>query len=82
MVLTYQYDAIHYQVAQATSLQNVELIANAGTTQIGIYAENENNSQISDVTFTSGNISLYERNQQFTAQRLTFNGYTTGIQVI
>jgi len=28
--------AIHYQVAQATSLQNVELIAKTGTTQQGM----------------------------------------------
>ena len=74
--------ALHYQVAQATSLQNVELIANAGTTQIGMYAENGSGGQISDVTFTGGGIGLYGGNQQFTAQRLTFNGCTTGIQVI
>ena len=74
--------ALHYQVAQATSLQNVELIAKAGSTQVGMFAENGSGGQISDVTFTGGGIGLYGGNQQFTAQRLTFNGCTTGVQVI
>jgi hypothetical protein len=73
---------IHYQVAQATSLQNVELVAAAGSSQIGMYAENGSGGQISDVTFTGGGIGIKGGNQQFTAQRLTFNGCTTGIQVI
>lgn len=73
---------LHYQVAQATSLQNVELKANAGTTQIGMYAENGSGGQISDVTFTGGGVGLYGGNQQFTAQRLTFNGCTIGVHVI
>ncbi|KAL4884771.1 pectin lyase fold/virulence factor [Aspergillus karnatakaensis] len=33
--------AIHYQIAQATSLQEVELIARTGTTQQGIYGGNQ-----------------------------------------
>ncbi|KAI8307653.1 Glucan 1,3-beta-glucosidase [Colletotrichum sp. SAR11_59] len=52
--------ALHYQVAQATSLQFVELIAKTGTTQQGLYAGS----------------------QQFTAQRLTFNGCSTAVQII
>ncbi|KAK3303766.1 pectate lyase superfamily protein-domain-containing protein [Chaetomium strumarium] len=41
---------LHYQVAQATSMQNVELIAStdAATNQIGMYAENGSGGQISD----------------------------------
>ncbi len=73
---------LHYQVAQATSLQNVELIAEAGSSQIGLFAENGSGGGISDVTFTGGGIGLKGGNQQFTAQRLTFNGCTVGIQVI
>ncbi|KAK4144852.1 pectate lyase superfamily protein-domain-containing protein [Dichotomopilus funicola] len=75
---------LHYQVAQATSLQNVELIAStdAGKNQIGMYAENGSGGQISDVTFTGGSIGLYGGNQQFTAQRLTFDGCNTGVHVI
>jgi hypothetical protein len=73
---------IHYQVAQATRLQNVELVAAAGSSQIGMYAENGSGGKISDFTFTGGRIGIKGGNQQFTAQRLTFNGCTTGIQVI
>ncbi|KUJ14004.1 pectin lyase-like protein [Mollisia scopiformis] len=72
---------IHYQVAQATSLENVELIAAAGSNQVGLYAENGSGGQISDVTFTGG-AGIYGGNQQFTAQRLTFNGCTTGVHLI
>jgi hypothetical protein len=73
---------LHYQVAQATSLQNVELVAMSGSSQIGMFAENGSGGQISDVTFTGGGIGIRGGNQQFTAQRLTFNGCTTGVQVI
>lgn len=73
---------IHYQVAQATSTQNVELIAAAGTEQIGMFAENGSGGGISDITFTGGGIGLKGGNQQFTAQRLNFNGCDIGVQVI
>jgi hypothetical protein len=71
---------LHYQVAQATSTQNVELIA--GPAQIGMYAENGSGGSISDVTFTGGSVGLKGGSQQFTAQRLTFNGCKVGVQVI
>ncbi|KAH9219718.1 pectate lyase superfamily protein-domain-containing protein [Leptodontidium sp. 2 PMI_412] len=79
-----QISCLHYQVAQATSLQNVELVAAAGASsdQIGMYAENGSGGQISDVTFTGGAIGLYGGNQQFTAQRLTFVGCAIGVHVI
>jgi hypothetical protein len=47
-----------------------------------MYAENGSGGKISDFTFTGGGIEIKGGNQQFTAQRLTFNGCTTGIQVI
>ncbi|KAI0814551.1 glycoside hydrolase family 55 protein [Xylaria sp. FL0064] len=73
---------LHYQVAQATSLQNVKLVAKAGSSQIGIYAENGSGGQISDVEFNGGAMGIYGGSQQFTAQRWTFDGCTTGVQVI
>lgn len=75
---------LHYQVAQATSLQNVELIASAdpAKNQIGMFAENGSGGQISDVTFTGGNIGFYGGNQQFTAQRLVFRDCNIGVHVI
>jgi hypothetical protein len=37
---------------------------------------------MSDLTFTGGNFGLYGGSQQFTAQRLKFNGCKTGVQLI
>ncbi|KAJ0271070.1 hypothetical protein CBS470a_013331 [Colletotrichum nupharicola] len=97
--------ALHYQVAQATSLQFVELIAKTGTTQQGIYAENGSGGVLADITFTGGNFGICKLtgdignlvpssnpinvvettdagSQQFTAQRLTFNGCNTAVQII
>ena len=71
---------LHYQVAQATSLQNVKLIA--GPTQYGMYAENGSGGQISDVEFQGGAVGLFGGSQQFTAQRLKFTGCTVGVQLI
>ncbi|KAK5630292.1 hypothetical protein RRF57_006007 [Xylaria bambusicola] len=69
--------ALHYQVAQATSLENVEIIANSATTQQAIFAENGSGGVMSDVTFTGDGGS-----QQFSAARLTFNGCNTAVQLI
>ncbi|KAK1966745.1 pectin lyase-like protein [Colletotrichum sublineola] len=71
---------LHYQVAQATSMQNVELRAGAG--QKGLFAENGSGGGISDVTFVGGDVCLYGGEQQFTAQRLVFSGCGVGVQVI
>ncbi|KAK4101429.1 glycoside hydrolase family 55 protein, partial [Parathielavia hyrcaniae] len=73
---------LHYQIAQATSMQNVELVA--GPAQTGIFAENGSGGQISDFTFTftGGGYGIYGGNQQFTAQRLHFSGCTIGVQII
>jgi hypothetical protein len=67
--------ALHYQVAQATSLQFVEFRAstNAATTQQAIYAENGSGGFMSDLVFKGGALDIYGGSQQFTAQRLTFN---------
>ncbi|KAK0103224.1 hypothetical protein ONS95_005259 [Cadophora gregata] len=73
---------LHWQVAQATSLQNVEIIATSGTKMRGIFAENGSGGSITDVTFRGGGFGMYAGSQQFTAQRLTFIGCDTGVQVI
>ncbi|KAH6628876.1 pectate lyase superfamily protein-domain-containing protein [Chaetomium tenue] len=74
--------ALHYQVAQATTIENVEIIADSGTTQQGIYAENGSGGVMSDITFTGGNFGIYGGAQQFSATRLTFNGCNTAVQMI
>lgn len=71
---------LHYQVAPATSMQNVELRAGPG--QKGIFAENGSGGGISDVTFVGGDVGLYGGEHQFTAQRLVFRGCDVGVHVI
>lgn len=71
---------LHYQIAQATSLQNVELRAGPGSK--GMFAENGSGGQISDVVFKGGDVGIYGGNQQFTAQRLRFEDCTVGVHVI
>lgn len=70
---------LHYQIAQATSTQNVELIASTNMT--GMFAENGSGGHISDIVFTGGAYGIYSGNQQFTAQRLRFNGCAVGVRV-
>ena len=77
-----QVSAIHWQVGQATSLQNLELIAAPGSKQRGIFTENGSGGVMSDITFIGGAFGIYGGDQQFTTQRLTFKGSTTGVQVI
>ncbi|KAG2016773.1 hypothetical protein GB937_005974 [Aspergillus fischeri] len=74
--------ALHYQVAQATTIENVEIIADSATTQQGMYAENGSGGVMSDITFTGGNFGIYGGSQQFSAARLTFNGCNTAVEVI
>ncbi|KAK0102135.1 hypothetical protein ONS96_006099 [Cadophora gregata f. sp. sojae] len=74
--------ALHYQVAQATTVENVELIANSATTQQGMFAENGSGGVMSDITFTGGNFGIYGGAQQFSTSRLTFNGCNTAVQMI
>ncbi|GAB7351002.1 hypothetical protein MBLNU459_g1495t2 [Dothideomycetes sp. NU459] len=79
---TVSYPAgLHWQVAQATSLQNIDFLQNTGTQQ-GIFAENGSGGFMSDLTFTGGNFGLYGGNQQYTVRNLTFTGCTTGIGLI
>ena len=70
---------LHYQIAHARSLQNVELRAGPGSK--GMFAENGSGGQISDVVFSGGDVRLYGGAQQFTAQRLRFDGCDTAVHV-
>lgn len=73
---------IHYQVAQATSLQNIRFEMVKGgkdNKQQGIFMDNGSGGFMSDLTFNGGNQGAFLGAQQYTMRNLTFNDCTTGI---
>ncbi|KAJ5872831.1 uncharacterized protein N7529_005184 [Penicillium soppii] len=74
---------IHWQVGQATSLQNIrfEMIKGGGEAnkQQGIFMDNGSGGFMSDLTFNGGNYGMFLGNQQFTTRNLKFNGCQTAI---
>ncbi|KIN03011.1 glycoside hydrolase family 55 protein, partial [Oidiodendron maius Zn] len=77
--------ALHWQVAQATSLQNILFNARSGThsTQVSIFAENGSGGFMNDLVIIGGLYGLREcGNQQFTSRNLWFVNVQTAIQLI
>ncbi|KAH8698403.1 pectate lyase superfamily protein-domain-containing protein [Talaromyces proteolyticus] len=75
---------IHWQVAQGTSLENIDfyMLQNvAGNTQQGIYMENGSGGFLADLTFVGGNFGAYFGNQQFTTSHLVFVNCKTALQI-
>ncbi|KAE8385789.1 hypothetical protein ETB97_001033 [Aspergillus alliaceus] len=74
---------IHWQVGQATSLQNIrfEMVKGGGDAnkQQGIFMDNGSGGFMSDLTFNGGNYGMFIGNQQFTTRNLTFNDCNTAI---
>jgi glucan 1,3-beta-glucosidase len=75
---------IHWQVAQATSLQNIVFImAQAtpgdGSQQKGIFMDNGSGGWLEDLIFYGGNTGLFAGNQQFTIVNATFYRCNTAI---
>lgn len=75
---------IHWQVAQATSLQNIVFKMVQGTLgdknqQQGIFMDNGSGGYMEDLIFIGGGIGLFAGNQQFTVRNLTFNYCETAI---
>lgn len=72
---------IHWQVAQATSLQNIvfNMVSGATSTHQGIFMDNGSGGFMSDLTFNGGNIGALLGNQQFTTRNMTFNNCNTAI---
>jgi glucan 1,3-beta-glucosidase len=72
---------IHWQVAQATSLQNIvfEMPTGATSTHQGIFMDNGSGGFMSDLIFNGGKVGAFLGNQQFTSRNLTFNGCNTAI---
>ncbi|KAL3438555.1 pectin lyase-like protein [Aspergillus tetrazonus] len=75
--------AIHWQVAQGTSLENIYfyMTQDASTTQQGIYMENGSGGFMSDLTFVGGNFGAYLGNQQFTTSHLVFVNCNIALQI-
>jgi glucan 1,3-beta-glucosidase len=75
---------VHWQVAQATSLQNIVFTMKPKSStnkQQGIYMENGSGGFMSDLTFNGGAIGMAVGNQQFTTRNLRFNGCGTAILI-
>ncbi|KAG5995298.1 hypothetical protein E4U54_002886 [Claviceps lovelessii] len=74
---------IHWQVAQATSLQNIEFNMiqdrSSDNKQQGIFMDNGSGGFMSDLTFNGGKIGAFLGNQQFTTRNLKFNNCNTAI---
>lgn len=73
---------IHWQVAQATSLQNIifnMLPASPTNRQQGIFMDNGSGGFMTDLIFNGGNYGAFLGNQQFTTRNMTFNGCNTAI---
>ena len=73
---------IHWQVAQATSLQNIvfNMRPKSPTNkQQGIFMDNGSGGFMRDLIFNGGNYGVFLGNQQFTSSNLTFNGCNTAI---
>ncbi|KAE9989438.1 hypothetical protein EG327_002671 [Venturia inaequalis] len=73
---------IHWQVAQATSLQNIrfEMVKGGDNNrQQGIFMDNGSGGFMTDLVFNGGNMGMFIGNQQFTTRNLTFNGVNTAI---
>ncbi|KAH8647988.1 pectate lyase superfamily protein-domain-containing protein, partial [Xylariales sp. PMI_506] len=76
-----QVAGLHWQVAQATSLENIDVVASdaAGNNCVGMFMENGSGGMFSDVTFHDGLIGMQCGNQQFTTRNVVFNGCETAI---
>ncbi|KAI9814260.1 MAG: hypothetical protein M1827_003426 [Pycnora praestabilis] len=73
---------IHWQVAQATSLQNIRFEMVQGgddNKQEGIFMDNGSGGFMTDLTFNGGNYGAFLGNQQFTTRNMTFNNVKTAI---
>lgn len=77
---------IHWQVAQATSMQNIVINMRPKTdtdnAQQGIFMENGSGGFFSDVTINGGKIGATLGSQQFTVRDLTINNAGTAISMV
>lgn len=73
---------IHWQVAQATSLQNIKFTMkpkSPNNKQQGIFMDNGSGGWASDLEFVGGNMGAFLGSQQFTTRNLKFTGQNTAV---
>ncbi|KAJ7197153.1 glycoside hydrolase family 55 protein [Mycena pura] len=72
---------IHWQVAQSTSLMNIQFFMSddPSTTHQGIWMENGSGGFMGDLVFNGGKFGLWVGNQQFTVRNVTINNAQTAI---
>jgi glucan 1,3-beta-glucosidase len=64
---------VHWQVSQATSINNVVFKAGIGSKNRGMFMENGSGGFFSDVIFHGGEYGMWVGNQQFTARNITIS---------
>ncbi|KAK3368298.1 pectate lyase superfamily protein-domain-containing protein, partial [Podospora didyma] len=74
----------HWQVAQATSIENVAcyMSAQKDNTQRGIFCENGSGGWMANLEFQNGQIGIYGGEQQFTSYAMSFISVKTAVQLI
>jgi len=75
---------LHWQVAQATSLQNIVFnmtVGGSNNKQQGIFMDNGSGGWMSDLIFHGGFQAAFFGNQQFTSRNLTFYNSMTAIKM-
>ncbi|KAI8268330.1 Glucan 1,3-beta-glucosidase [Colletotrichum sp. SAR11_239] len=74
---------IHWQVAQATSLQNIvfNMRTDGGDSNVqqGIFIDNGSGGFMTNLTFNGGKYGMFVGSQQFTTRALTFNNCKTAV---
>ncbi|PRP79978.1 glycoside hydrolase family 55 protein [Planoprotostelium fungivorum] len=73
--------AVHWQVAQATSLTNIvfKMNSDSNSGHQGVWMENGSGGFMSDLIFYGGKYGLWVGTQQFTSRNMTFYNTNTAI---
>ncbi|KAK1758023.1 pectin lyase fold/virulence factor [Echria macrotheca] len=79
---TPEVKGIHWQVAQATSLQNIHFVMRQGSDQIGLFIENGSGGLLGDLVFDGGESGMLCGSQQFTSKNLWFRNSKNAIRML
>ena len=78
--------AIHWQVAQATSMQNIKITmrpkSETNNGQVGINMENGSGGLFSDIKIYGGAVGMTLGSQQFTTRSIYIEGSKTAVKII